>query len=50
MQGSFRINGARTYNTLPRIIRQVDTLSEFKIIDPPLHFYDLNVCTYYDTV
>ena len=30
-QGSFRINGARTYNTLPRIIRQVDTLSEFKI-------------------
>ena len=30
-QGSFRINGARTYNTLPRIINQVDTLSEFKI-------------------
>ena len=30
-QGSFRINGARTYNTLPRTIRQVDTLSEFKI-------------------
>ena len=30
-QGSFRINGARTYNTLPRIIRQVETLSEFKI-------------------
>ena len=30
-QGSFRINGARTYNTLPRIIKQVDTLSEFKI-------------------
>ena len=25
------INGARTYNTLPRIIKQVDTLSEFKI-------------------
>ena len=30
-QGNFRINGARTYNTLPRIIRQVETLSEFKI-------------------
>ena len=30
-QGSFRINGARTYNTLPRTIRQVETLSEFKI-------------------
>ena len=30
-QGSFRINGARTYNTLPRIIGQVETLSEFKI-------------------
>ena len=30
-QGSFRINGARTYNALPRIIRQVETLSEFKI-------------------
>ena len=30
-QGSFRINAARSYNTLPRIIRQVDTLSEFKI-------------------
>ena len=29
-QGSFRINGARTYNTLPRIIRQVETLREFK--------------------
>ena len=29
-QGSFRINGARTYNTLPRIIRQAKTLSEFK--------------------
>ena len=28
---SFRINGARTYNTLPRTIRQVGTLSEFKI-------------------
>ena len=28
-QGSFRINGARTYNTLPRIIGQVETLSEF---------------------
>ena len=30
-QSSFRINGARTYNTLPRTIRQVETLSEFKI-------------------
>ena len=30
-QGSFGINGARTYNTLPRIIRQVEMLSEFKI-------------------
>ena len=30
-QGSFRINGAWTYNTLPRIIRQGETLSEFKI-------------------
>ena len=30
-QGSFRINSALTYNTLPRIIRQVKTLSEFKI-------------------
>ena len=30
-QGSFRINGALTYNTLPRIIRQVETLTEFKI-------------------
>ena len=30
-QGSFRINGARTYNTIPRNIRQVETLSEFKI-------------------
>ena len=30
-QGSFRITGARTYNTLPRIIRQVETLREFKI-------------------
>ena len=30
-QGSFRINGARTYNTLPRYIRQIETLSEFKI-------------------
>ena len=28
---SFRINGAATYNTLPRIIRQVETLSEFKL-------------------
>ena len=27
----WRINGAPTYNTLLRIIRQVDTLSEFKI-------------------
>ena len=31
-QGSLRrINGARTYNTIPRNIRQVETLSEFKI-------------------
>ena len=30
-QGSFRINGARTYNTLPGNIRQTETLSEFKI-------------------
>ena len=30
-KGSFRINGARTYNTLSRTIRQVETLSEFKI-------------------
>ena len=30
-QGSFRINGAWTYNTLLRIIKQVETLSEFKI-------------------
>ena len=30
-QDSFRINGALTYNTLPRMIRQVETLSEFKI-------------------
>ena len=30
-QVSLRINGARTYNTLPRIIRQVETLSEFKV-------------------
>ena len=30
-QGSFRINGARTYNAPPRIVRQVETLSEFKI-------------------
>ena len=30
-QGSFRINGARTYNTIPRNIRQVETFSEFKI-------------------
>ena len=30
-QSSFRINGARTYNTLLRIIRQAETLSEFKI-------------------
>ena len=30
-QGSFRINGARTYNTIPRNIRQVATFSEFKI-------------------
>ena len=30
-QGSFRPTGARTYNTLPRIIRQVETLREFKI-------------------
>ena len=29
-QGSFRIKGARTYNTLP-IIRQAEMLSEFKI-------------------
>ena len=29
-QGSFRINGARTYNTSPRNIRQVETFSEFK--------------------
>ena len=28
--GSFRINGARTYNTIPRIIRQVEAFSEFK--------------------
>ena len=27
----FRINGARTYNTLPGNIRQTDILSEFKI-------------------
>ena len=30
-QRSFRINGARTYNTIPRNIRQVETFSEFKI-------------------
>ena len=30
-QGSFRINGARTYNTIPRNNRQVETFSEFKI-------------------
>ena len=30
-QGSFRINGARTCNTIPRNIRQVETFSEFKI-------------------
>ena len=30
-QGSFRINGARTYNTIPRNFRQVKTFSEFKI-------------------
>ena len=30
-QGSFRITGPRTYDTLPRIIRQVETLREFKI-------------------
>ena len=29
-QGSFRLNGARTHNTLPRNIRQIETLSEFK--------------------
>ena len=37
-QGSFRINGDRTYNTLPRIIRQVETLGEFKIkLKPVVH-------------
>ena len=30
-QGSYRINGARTYNTLLGNIRQTETLSEFKI-------------------
>ena len=30
-QGSFRIIGARTYNTLPGNIRQTETFSEFKI-------------------
>ena len=30
-QGSFRINGPWTYNTLPRFIRQVEMLSKFKI-------------------
>ena len=30
-QGSFRINGARTYNTIPRNIRQVETFSGIKI-------------------
>ena len=30
-QGSFRINGARTDNIIPRNIRQVETFSEFKI-------------------
>ena len=30
-QGSFRMNSARTYNTLMRIITQVETLSEFTI-------------------
>ena len=30
-QGSFRINGVRTYNTLRRIMRQVEKLSEFTI-------------------
>ena len=29
-QGSFRINGARTYNTIPRTIRQVVAFSKFK--------------------
>ena len=29
--GSFRIKGARIYNTLPENIRQTETLSEFKI-------------------
>ena len=29
-QGSFRINGARTYNTIPRTIRQVEAFSKFK--------------------
>ena len=30
-QGSFRINGARTYNTLRRIMSQIEKLSEFTI-------------------
>ena len=30
-KGSFRKNGTRTYNTLPRTISKVETLSEFKI-------------------
>ena len=30
-QGGFRINGTRTYNTIPRNIRQVEKFSEFKI-------------------
>ena len=30
-QGSFRINGARAYNLLPKDIRMANTIKEFKI-------------------
>ena len=37
-QGSFRINGAWTYNALPRIIRQLETLSELYTIKLKCYF------------
>ena len=38
LKGSFRINGAWTYNTLPRIIRQLETLSELYTIKLKCYF------------
>ena len=47
-QGSFRINGARVYNALPRNIRQIREINEFKTkpIIPGLPSTFYFICNY----